>query len=105
MPRRASSSVCPRRAPPIPVRRRKAPQQKKKPRRPEKGRTRKNREKENIESARGLLDIFRFIQQKKNEPTFINSFLVGEGGFAFLRKSRAGCGMPPAYRQEPAFES
>jgi hypothetical protein len=45
----------------------------------EDGRT-KNREKENIESARGLLDIFRFMQQK-NELTFINSFLVGEGGF------------------------
>ena len=35
----------------------------------------KNREKENIEPARGLLDIFRFMQQK-NELTFINSFLV-----------------------------
>ena len=28
-----------------------------------------------------------------------------EGGFAFLRKSHAGCGVPPALRQEPAFES
>ena len=29
----------------------------------------------------------------------------GVGGFAFLRKSHAGCGVPPALRQEPAFES
>ena len=27
------------------------------------------------------------------------------GGFAFLRKNHAGCGAPPAHRQEPAFES
>ena len=27
------------------------------------------------------------------------------GGFAFLRKSHAGCGAPPAHRQEPAFDS
>ena len=32
-------------------------------------------------------------------------FLVGEGGFAFLRKSHAGCNVPPARCQEPAFES
>ena len=29
----------------------------------------------------------------------------GAGGFAFLRKSHAGCGVPPALRQGPAFES
>ncbi len=29
---------------------------------------------------------------------------AGEG-FAFLRKSHGGCDMPPAYRQEPPFES
>ncbi len=27
------------------------------------------------------------------------------GGFAFLWKNHAGCGAPPAHRQEPAFES
>ena len=32
-------------------------------------------------------------------------FLVGDGGFAFLRKSHGGCDMPPACRQEPPFES
>ena len=31
--------------------------------------------------------------------------MVGEGGFAFLRKSHAGCEAPPGPRQEPAFES
>ena len=31
--------------------------------------------------------------------------LVGGGGFAFLRKSHAGCNMHPAYCQEPTFES
>ena len=31
--------------------------------------------------------------------------VVGQNGLAFLRKSHAGCNMPPAYRQEPAFES
>ena len=32
-------------------------------------------------------------------------FLVGDGGFAFLRKSHGGCDMPPACCQEPPFES
>ena len=32
-------------------------------------------------------------------------FLVRVTGFAFLRKSHAGCELPPAVRQEPAFES
>jgi hypothetical protein len=31
--------------------------------------------------------------------------LVGEGGFAFLRKSHGGCDSPPDCRQEPPFES
>ena len=109
MPRQSFSSVCPRRTPPIPVRRL-IPAAEKENAPPRKGRTRKSREKENIESARGLLDIFAFVakrrkcdfdagrraalirhwriayifqplQNKKNELTSINSFLVGEGGF------------------------
>ena len=31
--------------------------------------------------------------------------MVLQGGFAFLRKSHGGYGMPPACRQEPPFES
>ena len=31
--------------------------------------------------------------------------VVGQNGLAFLRKSHAGCNTPPAYCQEPAFES
>ena len=30
--------------------------------------------------------------------------LVDSKGIAFLRKSHAGCDMPPAYRQVPAFD-
>ena len=30
---------------------------------------------------------------------------IGEGGFAFLRKSHGGCDSPPDCRQEPPFES
>ena len=44
---------------------------------PERGRTRKNREKENIESARGLLDIFRFMQQK--ERADFHQLVLGGG--------------------------
>ena len=29
----------------------------------------------------------------------------GRDGLAFLRKSHGGCGVPPAHRQEPPFES
>ena len=38
-------------------------------------------------------------------PHGYRTFLVGEGGFAFLRKSHGGCGVPPARRQELPFES
>ena len=31
--------------------------------------------------------------------------MVGEGGFAFLRKSHGGCSSPPDCCQEPPFES
>ena len=40
-----------------------------------------------------------------NAPVKPGSPLVGGGGFAFLRKSHAGCNMHPACCQEPAFES
>ena len=46
-----------------------------------------------------------FSAQNKREHRFILSSLVGGGGFAFLRKSHAGCNMHPACCQEPAFES
>jgi hypothetical protein len=36
---------------------------------------------------------------------FKGSGLVGEGGFAFLRKSPGGCDSPPDCRQVPPFES
>ena len=32
-------------------------------------------------------------------------FFCGERGIPFLRKSHGGCGVPPAPRQEPPFES
>ena len=31
--------------------------------------------------------------------------MVDDNGLAFLRKSHGGCGVPPARRQEPPFES
>ena len=50
---------------------------------------RKNREKDDIGSARKrLLDIFAWWD-KKNELIFTSSFLVGEGGFACLRAGRS----------------
>ena len=38
-------------------------------------------------------------------PAIRSGPLVRRKGFAFLRKSHAGCGVPPAPRQVPAFES
>ena len=48
---------------------------------------------------------FVFCAQTKTEHLSILCLLVGGGGFAFLRKSHAGCNMHPACCQEPAFES
>ena len=52
-----------------------------------------------------LIRAFLFSAQNKREHRFVLSSLVGGGGFAFLRKSHAGCNMHPACCQEPAFES
>ena len=46
-----------------------------------------------------------FCTQTKTEHLSILCLLAGGGGFAFLRKSHAGCNMHPACCQEPAFES
>ncbi len=47
----------------------------------------------------------REIHINNKKPHFSVRFWWGEGGFAFLRKSHAGCECPPDTRQEPAFES
>ena len=44
------------------------------------------------------------VKRKMTIPDGIVIFLVEEGGFTFLRKSHAGCNVPPARCQEPAFE-
>ncbi|MBS7364988.1 MAG: hypothetical protein KIG31_00100, partial [Oscillospiraceae bacterium] len=36
---------------------------------------------------------------------YLSFNMVGEGGFAFLRKSHGGCSSPPNCCQEPPFES
>ena len=41
----------------------------------------------------------------KNRPDGRFLLCGGESGIPFLRKSHGGCGMPPACRQEPPFES
>ena len=43
--------------------------------------------------------------EKPKTRTLSRPGLVGEGGFAFLRKSHGGCDSPPDCRQEPPFES
>ena len=45
------------------------------------------------------------LRANKNRASFDTLSLDGGGGFAFLRKSHAGCNMHPACCQEPAFES
>ena len=52
-----------------------------------------------------LIRAFLFSAQNKNRASFDTLSLDGGGGFAFLRKSHAGCNMHPACCQEPAFES
>ena len=52
-----------------------------------------------------LTRAFLSCAQTKTEHLSILCLLVGGGGFAFLRKSHAGCNMHPACCQEPAFES
>ena len=52
-----------------------------------------------------LTRAFLFCAQTKTEHLPILCLLVEGGGFAFLRKSHAGCNMHPACCQEPAFES
>ena len=49
--------------------------------------------------------FFYLAPKTKTEHLSILCLLVGGGGFAFLRKSHAGCNMHPACCQEPAFES
>ena len=44
------------------------------------------------------------LRANKNRASF-DTLSLGGGGFAFLRKSHAGCNMHPACCQEPAFES
>ena len=46
-----------------------------------------------------------FSPKNTESRTFSRPGLVGEGGFAFLRKSHGGCDSPPDCRQEPPFES
>jgi hypothetical protein len=43
--------------------------------------------------------------EKPKTRTLSRPGLVGEGGFAFLRKSHGGCKAPPGPCQEPPFES
>ena len=44
-------------------------------------------------------------QHNKNRPDGRFLLCGGESGIPFLRKSHGGCGVPPAPRQEPPFES
>ena len=47
----------------------------------------------------------QFTLKRRKSRTLSCSGLVGEGGFAYLRKSHGGCECPPDTRQEPPFES
>ena len=50
-------------------------------------------------AKRHLLNIpFQYPNIEKDQSERIGLFLVGEDGFAFLRKSHGGCDMPPACR-------
>ena len=51
------------------------------------------------------MTLFHAKHKKAWSQSELCDHVVEEGGFAFLRKSHAGCGAPPAHRQEPAFES
>ena len=46
-----------------------------------------------------------FILRANKSRASFDTLSLGGGGFAFLRKSHAGCNMHPACCQEPAFES
>ena len=80
MPRQSFSSVCPRRTPPIPVRRL-IPAAEKENAPPRKRTDAQKIERKKISSQPAGCSIFFVSCNKKNELTFINSFLVGEGGF------------------------